>query len=333
MNTPTSDPPAYLSYPALGLDISKLTFDARLLMPAGASFSKQFANTPAGFKALDHWLAQHQAAPAYAAMEATGTYGKALLWHLRLGGHTVCLLNPRHVKNFARSKGRRVKTDATDASLIAEFILSHQPRPWNAPTQGSAQLQALVRRRQQLVAMLGAESNRLEQSPACTASSIRTLMAALRQHLASINTLIEKLLLEDSRLQKAERLLRSIPGVGRQVAVTFLGEVPTLETFARARDLATFAGLTPALQQSGTSVYRRGAMSKEGSALLRKMLYMAALNIVRRPTLALHSTYAAMVARGKAKACALGALMHKILRIAFGVLKHETPYADSLARL
>jgi transposase len=97
--------------------------------------------------------------------------------------------------------------------------------------------------------------------------------------------------------------------------------------------VAAFAGLTPKVAQSGTSVQRRGSMTREGSALLRKMLYMAALQAVKRPANAFHPTYRQMVERGKAKMVALTALMHKILRVAFGVLKHDTPFAPNLARL
>jgi hypothetical protein len=74
-------------------------------------------------------------------------------------------------------------------------------------------------------------------------------------------------------------------------------------------------------------------MSKEGSALLRKMLYMAALQAVKRPSNAFHKTYMAFVARGKAKMCALGAIMHKLIRVAFGVLKHQTPFVQNFAKI
>jgi hypothetical protein len=40
-----------------------------------------------------------------------------------------------------------------------------------------------------------------------------------------------------------------------------------------------------------------------------------------------------LVARGKSKACALGALMNKLLRIAFGVLKHQTPFVENFAKI
>src|SRR4029079_17216694 len=142
---------------------------------------------------------------------------------------------------------------------------------------------------------------------------------------------IDQLVLDHLALQQSVRLLRSIDGVGRMVAVTILAEVPAISAFTRARDVAAFAGLTPALARSGTSVWRRGRMTKEGSALLRKMLYMAALQAVKRPTNAFHKCYSACLESGKPKMCAIGAIMHKILRVAFGVLKHNTPFVQNFA--
>lgn len=74
-------------------------------------------------------------------------------------------------------------------------------------------------------------------------------------------------------------------------------------------------------------------MTKEGSALLRKMLYMAALQAIKRANNAFHSCYQAFVTRGKPKKCAIGAIMHKIIRVAFGVLKHDTPFVKNFAKL
>ena len=74
-------------------------------------------------------------------------------------------------------------------------------------------------------------------------------------------------------------------------------------------------------------------MTKEGSALLRKMLYMAALQAVKRTNNTFHSCYNAFVQRGKSKMCALGAIMHKIIRVAFGVLKHDSPFVKNFAKV
>jgi transposase len=321
--------------PRLGIDISKLTFDVHLCQPGGGTHSTQFANNPEGFALLDSWLSQHRAAKTQAGLEATGPYGVLLLWHLHTKGHTVYQLNPRRVKDYARSQGRRVKTDAVDAAVIAAYLRACEDlKPWQPASQALQDLQDLVRRRDQVIISLNAERNRKEKGTSkMVVASLDRLIKNLKAEVSKLDEAIEAHVLKHTALQKSVRLLRSIDGVGRLVAVTILAEVPQISAFERARDVAAFAGLTPSLSQSGTSVKRRGAMTKEGSALLRKMLYMAALQAVKRTNNAFHSCYNAFVERGKSKMCALGAIMHKIIRVAFGVLKHDNPFVKNFAKL
>lgn len=321
--------------PRLGIDVSKLTFDACLCTPEGATHSASFANNPEGFTKLDLWLNKHGARHTIAGLEATGPYGVLLLWHLHRQSHIVHQLNPRRIKDYARSQGRRVKTDRVDAAVIAAYLkASVVLTPWQPPAQALIDLQALIRRRNQVMTTLNAERCRKETcSSDVVTASLQRQIDELKTEVARLDKAIDRQVLENTPLQKSERLLRSIDGVGRMVAATILAEVPAISAFSRARDVAAFVGLTPSLAQSGTSIRRRGRMTKEGSSLLRKMLYMAALQAVKRPNNAFHKCYMTFVERGKAKMCALVAIMHKIIRIAFGVLKHDTPFVENFAKL
>ena len=321
--------------PRLGIDISKLTFDVHLCTPGGRTHSAQFANNQEGFVSLDAWLKLHRASKTQAGLEATGPYGVLLLWHLHTQGHTAYQLNPRRVKDYARSQGRRVKTDAVDAAVIAAYLKGCEDlKPWKPASQALQDLQDLVRRRNQVIINLDAERNRKEKGTSkVVLASLERLIKSLKAEIAKLDAAIEAHVLKHTDLQKSLRLLRSIDGVGRLVAVTILAEVPQISAFERARDVAAFAGLTPTLCQSGTSVRRRGAMTKEGSALLRKMLYMAALHAVKSQRNAFHRCYQSFVERGKSKMCALGAIMHKLIRVAFGVLKHDTPFVKNFAKV
>ena len=329
--------PRFPDHPLLGIDVSKLTFDACLLHTNGTKATAHFDNNEQGFTALDTWLHQQQAKPCVAGIEATGPYGVHLLWHLHSQGHRTAQLNPRYVKDYARSQGRRVKTDATDAQIIAHYLRASESLVlWQPPVQALSELQALVRRRQDLMDALQAERNRRAASTRLNSiihASLERHITQLQTELTAMNKAIDAHVLAHSALQKSVRLLRSIHGIGRLVAITLLAEVPQISAFTRARDLAAYVGLTPSLAQSGTSLHRRGHMSKQGSALLRKMLYMAALQAVKRKNNAFHAMYQAYVARGKAKMCALGAIMHKLIRVAFGVLKHQTPFVQNFAKV
>ena len=104
----------------LGIDISKLKFDACLVRDRGKLRHHVFPNTAAGFAQLSAWLAKHQVERAHACLEATGAYGEALATHLHAAGHTVSVVNPATIKAYAQSRLSRAKTDKADATLIAQ---------------------------------------------------------------------------------------------------------------------------------------------------------------------------------------------------------------------
>lgn len=321
--------------PRLGIDISKDTFDACLILPDESTHRARFNNNSKGFTQLHAWLLRHHAPCTYAGMEATGCYAHALLHFLHHHKHQVYLLNPRKVKSFGDSQGSRVKTDKGDALIIATFMAERKKlQLWRPAPEELILLQAMVRRRQQLLQDLQAERNRLEdpQMASFVRQDIQGHIRQLTTHIKATTKAIEEHVLKSATLQKQVALLRTIPGVGLLVAVTLLAEVPLITSFGRARRVAAFVGLTPSLAQSGTSINRRGVITRQGPALLRKMLYMAAIQVVRKSN-ELNPVYEAMLARGKSKMCALIAIMHKIVRLAYGVLKHETAFAPNLAKL
>ena len=108
-----------MKLPALGIDIAKLKFDVCLMNTEGKLRHKVFPNTLPGFAQLTIWLTKQGATPpeVHACMEATGTYGEALAYHLHAAGHIVSVINPAAVKAFAGSRLSRTKTDRVDASV------------------------------------------------------------------------------------------------------------------------------------------------------------------------------------------------------------------------
>ena len=129
--------PAMTTSP-LGIDISKLKFDACLVREGGKLRHRVFPNTPAGFAQLSAWLAKHQVERAHACLEATGAYGEALATYLHEAGHMVSVVNPAQIKAYAQSRLSRAKTDKADATLIAQFCAERRPPRWQPATAGSA---------------------------------------------------------------------------------------------------------------------------------------------------------------------------------------------------
>ena len=123
-------------------------------------------------------------------------------------------------------------------------------------------------------------------------------------------------------------ILTSIPGIGNCSAVGLLLEIGTIERFKSSKKLASFFGLHPVFKESGDKI---GAMrmSKQGRKVPRTILYMSALTAIRDNEM-FQGLYEGYIANGKAKLAAIGIIMHKLLRIIYGVLKNKAVYRASI---
>ena len=315
--------------PVLGLDVAKKSVQAEL-RTNGKRVRFGFENNAKGFAQLARMLKEQGAPKVWAGLEATGPYSHALALWLHGQGHRVSLLNPRRVKQYARSAGNRNKTDLLDAAIIADFVCAHLPAAWQPPTLEVAQLQALVRRREELSLMLQAEKNRLEG----VASHVRCSLERIIDTLSAEKTRLEKLITQQIRshqqLSRDHQLLCTIKGIGSLTAAILLAEMARPGQVERARQAAAHAGLAPRREQSGTSVRRNRGLGKEGNRYLRKALYMPALVAIKYNAPLRHFA-SRLRAAGKPKMSIVCAIMRKLIHIAFGVLKHQKPFNPSLA--
>lgn len=311
-----------------GIDVSKDTLDACLLGPDGRTRGKEFPNSPAGFAALAAWADRHAAGAAvHFCLEATGPYSEGAATHLHAAGRLVSVANPARVKAHAKACGQANKTDPADARSIATFCRDRRPRRWAPPSPEVRQLQALVRRREELRVMAAAEKNRLD-SPALTPAarrSIARVVKLLSREADRVQAEAEAVIDADPRLAADAELLESVRGVGRQTAATVLAELPPVEQLPSAESAAAYCGLAPAEFQSGKSVRKHTRLSKAGNARLRKALYLPTLSAIRSNPL-LKAFYERLLEAGKPRMQAVGACMRKLVMICYGVLKNRQPF-------
>lgn len=310
----------------LGIDVSKDSLAVALLSD-GPLRRGTFDNQKAGFAKLVRWLKKQKAREALVCMEATGNYWLELAFYLHNTGFRVSVVNPRRTKKHGEAAGVRHKSDPVDAGLIADFAAKHELDLWTPPPPEWWQLRGLVRHRQALVKDRTRELNRRKSGPLepAVARLIKRHIAFLDKQIADIDRQIQQHIDDHPDLKRDRDLLTSIPGIGNITGAVFLAEVPDIQRFDQARDLATYAGLTPAGRQSGTSLNSRPRLSKMGNKRLRTAFYMPALSAhTRNPTIAAFRQR--LLDRGKAKKTVVIAVMRKQIHLCYGVLKTGQPY-------
>ncbi len=312
----------------LGIDIAKQKFDVALVVEQ-KTITGRFSNTTAGFSMLDRWLVKHGVERVHACLEATGTYGEALAEHLHRAGHVVSVMNPARIKGFGQSELSRTKTDKADAQLIARFCSAMKPEPWQPPAPEVKELQALVRRLDELKGMLTQETNRLGTADDVVKPSIQEMIGLLEERIQKVRQQIRKHIDHHPGLRNNRDLLESIPGIGAETSAMILAEFGNVARFENAGQMASFCGLTPRHRQSGTSVRGRSMLSKTGSARIRKALYMPALAAIRYNPL-IKALHARLLANGKHRMIIVGAAMRKLVYLAYGVLKSGRPFDPAI---
>jgi len=311
---------------ALGIDISKASFDVALLNSDKRAKTAQFENNAAGFEQLSQWLNAQGVEHVHACLEATNIYGHPLATYLHHQGHAVSIVNPSRIKGYAKSQLSRTKNDRADAGLIARFCRDLKPSLWQPAPAEVAKLQAYSRRLEALEQMITQEQNRLD---ICDDEEFRTdidaHIAFLQKQVDAIKKRLQAHIKTDERLASQQRLLTSIAGIGEKTAATVLAEIGSLELFRSARQLAAFAGLTPQEFTSGSSVRGKTRLCKIGNARLRKALYFPALTMIRHcPEIKVFRER--LLRAGKTKMQVVGAVMHKLIRVIYGVLRSGQPF-------
>jgi transposase len=306
----------------LGLDVSKAKLDACLRLGPRA-FQAQFDNSKRGIADLRAWL-QNLGAPApVCVLEATGRYSELAAVELHAAGHRVHLANPRRIKDHARSLGRRNKTDRIDAALIAGFALTRSLPAWVPASPAQDALRALMRRFAELQRTLQAERNRLDTAAdPLVSKSIARLVRWLERELPALDAQIAAHLQASPELRADVERLCQIPGIGQRSACWLAAELP--RHLPNARAAAAWLAVTPRIRQSGTSS-STAPVGHEGNRHLRRVLFMAAM-VARRSNPRLKTFADRLAAAGKSKMAVLIAVLHKLTKVSFALLKSQSSY-------
>lgn len=307
---------------SIGIDVSKDHLDAHRLSDGQAA---RFANTKAGFEELRKWIGN--APPARVVYEATGAYHGAFEKAL---AHTLPLVkvNPLQARRFAQACGKRAKTDAVDAAMLARMgealaLIPDKPQAEDLPVLKELQIarQALIKDQTRL-------KNRLQtQTVSLLRRQSKARLTQIKRQLQQLDLEIADRIDDCSQRAKARLVMQSIPGIGATTAAAILIEMPEIGTLSN-KQVASLAGLAPMTRQSGK--WQGQAFIQGGRKLLRDALYMPAL-VAMRFNAEMKRKYQSLKDAGKPSKVALTAIMRKIIILANTLVKDQRMWAENRA--
>ncbi|WP_435182099.1 IS110 family transposase [Cellulophaga omnivescoria] len=307
-----------------GIDISHLVFD---VTDSDGNYY-QFKNTISGFKKFEKLLDLS----SHCVMEATGYYHYQLAYYLLESGIKISVENPLAVKRFIQMKLSKIKTDKSDSKLICEYASQVDLKLW----KGSSKHQIECLQMTRLLSVYTKQSTMLKNklhgetvlgNPSkAVVSSIKRSLKQLEKEIDNLE--VKLLLLVKEAHQDVLTRLKTIPGIGAKTALMLVVLTDGFERFSSGSELCSYAGLTPVIRNSGTSVNGRSRISKIGNQKLRNLLFMCSFNACKYNK-ACRDIYERIVAKGKSKKLALIAVCNKLLKQAFAIAKSGLIYDDS----
>lgn len=336
----------------VAVDLAKAVFELAIANAQWRVISRQRLNRAQFTRYLT------QTSPTHIVMEACGMahyWGRLAQQH----GHRVTLVPPAYVRPYVR----RNKTDRADAEAILEAVRSGEMPSVPVKRVEQQALVGLHRVREQWMTTRTARINTLrgilrehglllpagpraalQAVPALLEEAETGLPMHLRHVLASVHAEVRAI---EERIADLERELRAlaaadpvvmrlqtIPGIGLLTATALVGSVGPIHAFRRARQFASWLGLTPREHSSGTRRHL-GRISKRGDGYLRCLLTHGARAILvaaqrrrasAQPLTRLHS-WAMTVRDRRGHNKATIAVANKLGRTVWAVWHHEVPFA------
>lgn len=304
----------------LGIDVSKLTFD----VVNQSQKHKQYENNAKGFLKFKRSIP----AQALCVMEFTGIYYLPLAKYLFSKGIATSVVNPLKIKRFSQMKLNRNKTDKADAKMISMYAQEQETLLWKPSSLIVEQSKDLYQVLEQNIEFRASLKNKLDGLKSKSAS--KDLIELVLSQIESISTYIDGLQEKlDALVTKYDPIMlkniKSIVGIGQRTAALLIISTEGFKNFDNAKQVSSFFGLAPTETRSGTSINGVRKISKKGSPLVRKKLYMCSLQASRHNR-ACFNLYQRLLAKGKPKKVALIAVANKLLKISFAISKSGIPF-------
>lgn len=322
-----------------GIDVSSTTLDfivlsskdnTRISAKTIKNRTKDFIQIPNTSKAIVSKFSQSEFDETLFIFEATGTYSAKLLHELSQMNRPISVVSPYRSKSYMVSKGITNKNDKNAAFCLAALGKNEELRQYKAPSIEMQQRKQIFRTYQAIQKqerMLKNQIHALEQYPQVNDLALSSLQKILAQVTEQGKRLEQQLYnpSEDPDFEEKIKNGTSVIGIGKKTAEAILLATNGLQGFENAASIAKCLGITPHSHDSGTSISRRGGITKFGNNSVRGLLYMCTRSAIIHNK-ACKDLYTRLRTKGKPHKVAAVAVMHKLVKQFFACVKFSRTF-------
>jgi transposase len=321
----------------IGIDVSKSKLDYCVITDP-ASTQHQFgivANTEKGIKQLIATLKKNFIfEDIIFCLENTGVYSMPFCYwaqHFKIDYWVVPALEIKKAKGITRGKN-----DKADAKDIASYCITHLHllKLTTLPENDFIELRLLLAEREKLVKAIGMFKMTKEGQHFLPKEVLKKTLAhnkktteALEKQLNAIEKIIQTLIDNNPTFKEQQKLLVTVPGVGKQTSVNLIVATYAFTAFKNWRKFACYCGVAPFEYTSGSSIRGKTKVSHLANKKLKALLNMAALS-AKRNDIEMKAYYDKKVKEGKNKMLVLNSIRCKIISRAFAVVQRNTPFVN-----
>ena len=320
----------------VGIDISKSTLDASMVVDGQVVFYRKIPNTAKAIKSLIKDL-KHSHNISFQdtvfCAEHTGIYGNILVNYLVKAQAIIWFESGAHIKKT--SGLTRGKSDQLDSKKIAEFAFTHihKIKPYTPPRASIEQLKILcvertrlIKIRQQLLTPIKEQEKFLAKKELTESKKrAKAITKTLEIQIKDLERQIHQVVQSDDQLNRNYKIISSVDGVGLVSALELLVTTENFEKIKDAKKYACYSGIAPFEHSSGTSVRGKNRVSHMANKKVKKVLHMAALSAIKMEG-ELRDFYLRKVDEGKNKMSIINAVRNKIIHRVFACIKNNRLY-------
>lgn len=331
----------------LGMDVSKLWIDIAVMAVINHQkqpmVSERFDNNEAGLKLLDKWLKKHKVSfdeNSLLVIENTGVYHRLIWEYCSTRGLPLHIGNATHIKwSFGIARG---KNDKIDSQRLCTYAFKNADELKATPVLNPVfiRLKDMMTARSRLLAQQNSIKVYLKELKLSNSKETQQIieeahkaaLEGIKQSLKTVEKQIKQMITQDEAINKNYKLLRSVPGIGHLTAVYIICCTNNFICKITGKQLASYAGVAPFSNTSGTSIKGRDKVHKMANKDLKKLLHMGAVSAITHYQ-EFRDYYERKVKEGKHEQSVINAIRSKIALRAVAVINNQQKYVNNYQKV